>query len=361
MGLGSLGQALPDGDRDPGQGEGNDKTARRDSDLGRWPQRLHKGNFVAAPRSAKSEIAPVTGGVAPDSRAMAGGALAGPGNPTGSEAPAIRKLTGVNDRANCVFSRRIFRLVPSASSFNPTQFPRMNASVAPAAPLSSARHDRVFHTGMAVALLITAIAGFGPTYFFKPVLASPPLSPLLHIHGLVFTAWLVLLIVQSGLVRAHRIDLHKRLGIGGAVLATAMVVLGVMAAVYGARHGRSADGMEPLAFMIFPFGQTLLFGGFVGAALWKRRQPELHRRLILLGTICLMTPAISRIVDHRAVLASLLTLIFVVVAMIHDWKSSRRVHPLYIFGFAILLISGPGRAAFANTEAWQAFARFLVG
>jgi hypothetical protein len=119
--------------------------------------------------------------------------------------------------------------------------------------------------------------------------------------------------------------------------------------------------MEPLAFMIFPFGQTLLFAGFVGAGLWKRRQPEVHRRLILLGTICLLTPAISRMVEKRSLLAMFLTLAFVIVAMIHDWKSRRRVHPVYLWGGAIILVSGPLRAALGNSAAWQSFARFLVG
>jgi hypothetical protein len=118
--------------------------------------------------------------------------------------------------------------------------------------------------------------------------------------------------------------------------------------------------MVPLAFMIFPFGQTLLFAGFVGLGLWKRRQPEIHRRLILLGTICLLTPAISRMVDKRSLLAMFLTLVFVVVAMLHDWKTRRRVHPIYIWGGAIILISGPLRAALGNSAAWQSFARLLV-
>jgi hypothetical protein len=214
---------------------------------------------------------------------------------------------------------------------------------------------------MAIACLITAIIGFGPTYFFKPVQSSPALSPLLHVHGLVFTAWLVLLIVQSGLVRADRVDVHKRLGIFGAVLAATVVALGLAVSIYGARHGKKADGMNPLGFMIFPFGQTVLFGAFVGMGLWKRRQPEIHRRLILLGTICLMTPALSRILGGNAVGASFLTVGFVVVAMIHDWVTRRRVHPLYIAGGVILLVAGPLRAAAANSAAWQAFAGFLAG
>jgi hypothetical protein len=237
----------------------------------------------------------------------------------------------------------------------------MSADATPVIPLTTARQDRIFHTRMAVAFLITAVGGFGPTYFFKPIHSSPPLPPLLHVHGLVFTAWLVLLIVQTGLVRSNRVDLHKRLGIFGAVLAALMLLLGSFVAIEGARRGTRADGMDPLGFMIFPLGQTLLFAGFVGVGLWKRRQPELHRRFILLGTICLLTPAISRMVDKRSVLAMFLTLGFVIVAMIHDWKSRRRVHPIYIWGGAILLISGPLRAAIGNSAAWHSFARFLVG
>src|SRR6185503_7851141 len=153
----------------------------------------------------------------------------------------------------------------------------MSIDASPAVP-QTAPQSRLFHTGMAVAFLLTAVVGFGPTYFFKPVHPSPPLPLLLHVHGLVFTAWLVLLIVQSGLVRADRVDVHKRLGMFGAVLAASMVFLGLSVAIYGARRGVSADGMPPLAFMIFPFVQTLLFGSFVAAGLWKRRQPEIHRR-----------------------------------------------------------------------------------
>ena len=229
--------------------------------------------------------------------------------------------------------------------------------VSPAYP---ARRDRLFHLLMGVAFLLTAIVGFGPTFFFKTFHPSRPLSPLLTVHGLVFTTWLVLLIVQSGLVRADRVDVHKRLGIFGAVLAGLVVALGLLASFDGVRRGTSADGLDALGFMVFPLGQTLLFAGFTGLGIWKRRQPELHRRFILLGTICMMTPAISRMVDKRSVLAMFLTLSFVVVAMIHDWTTRRRVHSIYLWGGALLLISGPLRFALGSSAAWHTFARWLV-
>jgi hypothetical protein len=236
----------------------------------------------------------------------------------------------------------------------------MNTEAA-ALPQKVARQDRLFHTSMAIACLITVVIGFGPTYFYKPFRPSPPLIPLLHVHGIVFTAWLLLVIVQSALVRSGRVALHMRLGMLGAFLAASVVVLGILVARNGAIRGVSGDGMGPLGFMIFPFGQIVLYAGFIGAGLWYRRKPEIHRRLILVGTICMLTPAISRMVDRRAVLAMFITLGFVVVAMIHDFLTRRKVHPVYIIGAVILLVSGPLRAAVGPTAAWESFARLLVG
>jgi hypothetical protein len=237
----------------------------------------------------------------------------------------------------------------------------MSTEAAIVAPLNPARPDRMFYTGMAIAFLVTAILGFGPTYFYKPFHVSAPLSPLLHLHGVVGTAWLLLFLVQTSLVRKDRVDLHMRVGIVGAVLALVLVILGVIVSIRGVHRGKAADGMDPLGFMIFPFGQTLIFAGFVGLGLWKRNRVELHRRLMMLGTITLLTPAISRLVGERSALAAMLTFLYVVVAMIYDWRTRGRVHPAYIWGGAILFVAGPARAAFAHTDAWHVIARAIAG
>ena len=240
----------------------------------------------------------------------------------------------------------------------------MNADVVPTVtPLRRARDHRLFHSGMAVAFLVTGLAGFAPTYYLKDVYHAPPLSPLLHVHGLVFTSWLLLLVVQSALVAAHRVDLHKRLGIAGAILAAVMIPLGITTAIDAARRGVQIPGMEPLPFMVFPIGAVVMFAGFVGVAIWKRRKPEIHRRLIVLGTVSILTPAIVRLsfVGRNPILALALSLLFVFAGMIHDWKSRGRVHPLYIWGGLIILLSGPIRSGIGHTAAWESFARFLVG
>ena len=91
--------------------------------------------------------------------------------------------------------------------------------------------ERRFYGGMAVAILVVAILGFAPTYFLRPILpvptpAPPALTHLVHLHALLFTAWVVLLYIQTRLVAAQRIDLHRRLGFIAAGVAIVMVVVG---------------------------------------------------------------------------------------------------------------------------------------
>lgn len=223
-----------------------------------------------------------------------------------------------------------------------------------------ARRARSFHLGMSIAFLVTAFAGFAPTYFLRGLSHRPPLRPMLHVHGAAFTAWLVLLVVQATLVRAHRLDWHRRLGVLGAALATAMVPLGVMAALESARLGAAAGNAKAFRFLVFPLGQVAMFGVLFVAAIWQRRRPEIHRRLIILATTALMPPAIARLIGRSGVPALSLSMLFVVAAMVHDWRSRGRVHPIYIWAVAAFLASGPLRLALAQSPAWSALARLLT-
>jgi hypothetical protein len=74
------------------------------------------------------------------------------------------------------------------------------------------RFDRQFFTGMAIAMLVFVFIGFARSYFLAGVLHSRPLPNLLvHVHGALFTAWILLLVTQTSLVAGHRVRLHRRL------------------------------------------------------------------------------------------------------------------------------------------------------
>src|SRR6516162_2932141 len=100
------------------------------------------------------------------------------------------------------------------------------------------RRDRHFFTGMALVAAFTVFIGFAPTYYLKNVTGAPPLPPLVHVHGLLFTAWIILLMAQTSLVAMKRTDLHRRLGIAGAVLAGLMTVVAYVTALSALHRGR---------------------------------------------------------------------------------------------------------------------------
>lgn len=102
----------------------------------------------------------------------------------------------------------------------------------------------------------------------KAFFGTPSLDWLLHVHGALMTAWLALFITQSILVETARTDVHRKLGLSGGVLASAIVVVGPIVAVHAARLGHAPrPDINPLAFMAVPFGDMFVFTIVVGAAL----------------------------------------------------------------------------------------------
>lgn len=242
---------------------------------------------------------------------------------------------------------------------------------APRVPAVVGAYDRVFYSGMAIAMALTVFAGFAPSYYLRwladgtaTTVSGRPLSPLVHLHGAVFTAWVVLFVVQTALVARRRVRLHRRLGIAGAVLAAVMIVVGMTTAIAGARVGAGPPGVDPLVFLVVPFFDILLFAGFVTAAIVTRRDKEAHKRLMLLAYVCLMAAPVARLPGVLS-LGPLgffgLALVFVVLGIAYDLISRRRVHKVYVWGGLLLAAAAPGRLMLSGTEAWRAFAGWLVG
>jgi uncharacterized membrane protein YozB (DUF420 family) len=165
-----------------------------------------------------------------------------------------------------------------------------------AAPVQRVQTDRIFYTSMALAMAVIVFAGFSPSFFLRPS-SQPALSTLLTMHGMVFTSWIVILIVQTSFIAAKRRDLHKRVGIAAMCLGAAMVVLGVIAAIDALRRGAAPlPGVDPRTFLIVPLGDMVAFASFLGAGFYFRRSTETHKRLMLLATMSLLSAAVGRIV-----------------------------------------------------------------
>jgi hypothetical protein len=222
------------------------------------------------------------------------------------------------------------------------------------------RPVRGFYVGMAIAFLVAVFAGFARSFYLRPT-TTPPLAPLVVVHGIVFSGWVLLFLAQATLVAAGRTSLHRWLGAAGAGLAILMVGLGLVIAFPAAKRG-SLPG-DPIAFLLVILVDLLLFAVFVAAAIHQRRRSEAHKRLMLLATVSLLPPAISRwpiAVDRPAVIAAVI-IAFLAAAALHDVVGRRRVHPVSLWGGLTVLVSIPLRFAISQSEAWHRAARWLIG
>src|SRR5262249_36553418 len=113
-----------------------------------------------------------------------------------------------------------------------------------ALPSHPARPTRLY-LGAAIATLVVVIAGFAQVYYLRVFFQKPPLTLLLHVHGLIMTLWCALFLLQASLVATRQYDVHRRVGAYGVGLAI-LVVLGaaavtVNAAIRTARDPSSDD------------------------------------------------------------------------------------------------------------------------
>ena len=227
------------------------------------------------------------------------------------------------------------------------------------------RRERWFYVGMSTAIMITVFAGFAPTYYLRPYFTTAPLMPLLHLHGLVFSSWVLLFIVQVGLVATHRTNTHRRLGIAGGVIAVLMILVGVSTAVIRAKQGASPPGgPSPLTFLVVPLGDMLVFAILVSAGFYFRRRPDVHKRLMMLATIGILAAAVARlpfgIMQAGPIAFFGLTDVFVLVCVVYDLITLRRIHRATALAGLLIVASQPLRLAIGGTQAWLQFATWLT-
>lgn len=227
------------------------------------------------------------------------------------------------------------------------------------------RAERLLYGTAAVVAALIAFAGFAQTYYLKGAFGTPELSALVHAHGLVMTLWIGLFLTQVSLVAARRVDLHRRLGLAGALLAAIVVIVGIATAIEGARHGVS-PGPPPLVFLAIPIGVVLVFGIFVSAAVLMRRRSDWHKRLMLIASLAVLTPAIARIpVDtlHAGGIVAFLAVTDLLVIACASWDAvrNRRLHPAFGWGVLFLVLWQAATLAFAGSSAWMSIARRLAG
>lgn len=228
--------------------------------------------------------------------------------------------------------------------------------------------DRRLYTGVAIGMALIIFIGFAQTYYLKFLFGTPPLRLLLHVHGMVMTAWIALFFVQVRLIAAGRRDLHRRLGVAGAVLAGLAIVLGAAVAVsQGHIHLINNDPAvdPPLVFLPVPVGVLILFGTFVAAAILLRRRADYHKRLMALACLSILLPGIDRLpfqfiqtVDQSVLFG--LNDLCVVICIAYDTFKTRRLHPVWVWGGGLIAGVQILTLMVRHTAAWLRIAAWML-
>ncbi len=230
---------------------------------------------------------------------------------------------------------------------------------------SNHRFENLFFSGMAVLILATVFLGFARSYYLAGVFKAPLPNLIVHIHGAVFSSWILLLIAQTSLVATGRIDLHRRLGLLGFGLACLAVILGLLAATDSlARHSAAGEqGVGARAFYAIPIADMLVFSTLIYFAFRNRFNPAAHKRLILIATIALLDAAFVRWTIHAAWwdlrLAQMCCYPLLLLLIGYDLWSTRRIHRATLWACVFLIVSQQMRIPISRTAPWQGFAAWV--
>lgn len=233
-------------------------------------------------------------------------------------------------------------------------------------PLSRAPGERRLYTWAAIIAALVVFAGFARSYYLKGFFGSPDLTTLKHVHGLVMTAWFTFLVVQVRLVATGRTLVHRQLGVFGVFLAILLLAIGTMVAIASARAGATpVPSVPPLVFLVMPIGEMVAFACLFTAAIVLRKRSAYHKRLMVLASLAMLTPAFARLsllfIDNAGPPVFFgLTDLVILGCIAYDTAKNRRLHPAFAAGFVFVIVGQVGRLALSQTPQWMAFAKWLV-
>jgi hypothetical protein len=198
--------------------------------------------------------------------------------------------------------------------------------------------DKYFY--FAMSLLFAAIVVWGFSHSITANLFHPaiPRPFLLWIHGAAFSAWVAFYIFQSALVRTRNVKRHRFFGWFGVALAAVMVTLGFTIAVIMSRFDAVQLHQPDPAFLSVPFFDMIAFGTCVSVAIYWRKKPELHRRLLFIATCALLDAPFGRIdylFNHS--LFYICVDAVLLLGVVRDLVVNRRIHTVYRVGLPLMI------------------------
>jgi hypothetical protein len=217
-----------------------------------------------------------------------------------------------------------------------------------------------FFFWITVVMACFVFAGFGLTYWHPMARGTlGPLPPAIHVHGLFYFSWMILLVAQSLLINVRNVPLHRSVGTFGIVIATSLLFSGALITILFAQSVRANPPADYYFLMYLSVVALISFGALFCLAIRNTRKPDTHRRLILFATINLLPPGINRLyivsfgLSEAPLLATFLTMDALALALlIHEWRNNRRISAATWVGVAFVLVPQLLCVPIANSAAF---------
>ena len=241
----------------------------------------------------------------------------------------------------------------------------IRAGIAEKAVARAREHEFFLLVGILFPVIV--IGGFIKNYYLRSLFPEmgPMYSDLVRFHAAVMTTWVLLFAAQAWLVSSKRIKLHMKLGWAGVGLAVLILVTGYMVSIASAQRGNSVPGIPPNVFMIVPLMDLVLFVIFFGGAIYLRKSPAEHKRLMLLSAANFLPPAAARMpIEALQALGPWwlfgLPTVLTIAALIYDTVRTKKLNKVFLAGSILLIVSFPFRLWFGGTETWLTIADWLT-
>ncbi len=223
--------------------------------------------------------------------------------------------------------------------------------------------NKHFYLWLSLWMWAIAIIGFTPGYFGPMAEGNLDKTDAVHIHAWIFIGWLALFSLQASLPALGKTGLHRRIGPIAVAYGITVIIAGLY--VTFSRFGDWAAEMPVEKFsgeFLFPLTDMMVFPLLFGLAVYHRRTPQLHKRLMVLAGTMLLIAAVARMAMNGLIPQAMLHLVWLspaLLGMLRDWLNERRIYLSYALGIPFLFIVSL-RALLVEHPTWLDFMRRLA-
>ncbi len=239
-----------------------------------------------------------------------------------------------------------------------------------AAGIPARKFEPSFFFWLALAMCVFVFGGFG-MHSAIPALQGdfPPAPPIVHVHGLIFVSWMLLLLTQTALVSAGNVKLHRSLGMWGIAHAALIMMIGLFMQLIASRAGMDAGRETGTDGIYLGILAVIGFSIMFTLAIRNRGRPQIHKRMIMFAMLPVLPPGVNRFWFNALSLNDPIPTFWLYLTLwgmagallVHEWKQTRAISRYSLFGAGWIVLEGIAHEFTVGTPWFRAISRLILG